>query len=233
VLDVNRLTSSQIVYRAAGHIIDDYEDRHCHLCAGGLFSPVPSSSILKTTFTNHDKTTGSGLICAACAWTLSEPSPELTTLTGKDKPQRLRNYSHFVVDGRWTPLSKGNKAAQAALLASPGGLPEVAAVAVSGQRHLLFRTPSNPSGQGRGWVMLEEEALWVDQSQFSTLVAAIQILLTARYSKESIRTGRYIYPPEAPITLDEVATTDNYLREYRGGGVFALALFLATIEEEA
>lgn len=85
---------------------------------------------------DHDKLHDGSVVCHSCLFCFDDRSSALTTITGKDKPQRMRNYSHFVVNGRWHPLSKAAKPLMWQLLTQ---FPEVAVIAVSGQKHLIFR----------------------------------------------------------------------------------------------
>jgi CRISPR type IV-associated protein Csf1 len=64
-------------------------------------------------------------------------------MEGKDKPQKFRNYSWFVTADRLLALTKANKLQIESLLLDPGFEPWAMALAVSGQKHLLYRTPVN------------------------------------------------------------------------------------------
>lgn len=104
---------------------------------------------VKPTFTNHDKLLPGEIVCNDCLFWFEESSQELADRTDKDKPQRMRNYSHFIVGGEWHPLSKGDKAGMIELLTSVP-FPELAAIAESGQKHIVFRATRNVPGSAAG-----------------------------------------------------------------------------------
>ena len=155
------MSPTQMLYHVAtGCEIPDAPGR-CWLCGGPAFDPTPRSEWVRDTFMDHDRVAApeSDVICAACVWATSDHNVELQQLTGKDKPQRMRNYSHVVADGRWIPLTKGQKREMAELLLSPHGLPELAVISESGQKHLIFKARVNAPGQPAGWVLFEETAI--------------------------------------------------------------------------
>ena len=70
---------------------------------------------------------------------------------GKEEAQRSRKYSRFIGGGEWTPMSKGNKAEMQDLVFGDS-FPELAAIAESGQRGIVFRARRNEPGGVSGWV---------------------------------------------------------------------------------
>lgn len=120
----------------------------CRFC-GGNGEGIQFQDWVKPTFTDRDKLLPGEIVCNACLFWFEEASQELANITGKDKPQRMRNYSHFVVNGEWIPLSKGDKARMVELLTSEP-FPELAAIADSGQKHIVFRARRNPQGSKAG-----------------------------------------------------------------------------------
>lgn len=207
----------------------------CYLCGGPAFDPRPLSILPKATFTDYNVARGdvTAGICAACAWWMQEKNTDLQTLLGRDKPQKARNYSLFLTSGPEDhkcalALSKAQKREMATLLLDDAGVPEVAIVAVSGQKHLVFKARVNPPGQQAGWVMFEEQHLWLDQRQFAVLFNAVQALYRARYSKEAIETGRYtFYPDSDRATWREY---DPVVRTRRGSVDLSLAVYLVQLE---
>ena len=200
---------------------------HCYLCSGPAFDTIPTAVFVKPTFTDFnvargDKNAG---VCAACAWWSQEQNAELQEMLARDKPQKARNYSLFLASGKLHILSKAQKADIADLLLAASGLPEVAIIADSGQKHLVFKARVNPPGQRVGWVLFEEHMLWLDQEAFRNLFADIQALYRAGYSKESIGTGRYTFYPDSDRHLWR--QTEPRVRPYRGSAPFDLALYLA------
>jgi hypothetical protein len=63
---------------------------------------------VRDTFTNWDLLHPGEIICEACAFWFEQRSAELQARMGKDKPQRMQNYSHFVRGIEWTQDLIGN-----------------------------------------------------------------------------------------------------------------------------
>lgn len=112
-------------------------------------------------------------ICRGCEWMLNEKR----RIPGKDKLQKTRNYSWLVQAGRQTPYTKANKAEITALLLSPPEPPWALALADSGQKHLLFRTPVNVEASSPYAVQLETETIgYTPQALTDRLQLAKQVV---------------------------------------------------------
>lgn len=211
------MTVTQPLYLAAGFQIDESNER-CWLCGGSAFASVPLREFVKPTFTDHDKVgcPSSDVVCAACAFCHDEQSELLAGLVGKDKPQRMRNYSHFVVNGEWIPLSKGDKARMTELLLRQ---PELAVIAVSGQKHIIFRAQP-------GWWQIEEQSVLPFPDRLRELLTVVESLYTG-FSKAEIETGRYIQYRIAKFGLSEWWALESQIKNERGGLPLQLAIFLA------
>lgn len=212
------MTSTTILYQAAGFETCQADSR-CWLCGGPAFDPIPRREFVKPTFTDHDKVacSDSDVVCAACVFCHDERSEGLASLIGKEKPQRMRNYSHFVVDGKWIPLSKADKARIADLLLN--GKPELAIIAVSGQKHLIFRAQP-------GWWQIEEQAVQPFPDKLRSLLNTIEALYTV-FSKSEIEAGSYAQYRVRKFGLTEWWALESQIKPGRGSLPFQLALFLA------
>lgn len=216
--------ATHILHAAAG--APSYPDTStgvCRLCgqrnAGLLFD-----AWVKPTFTNWDMLASGDIICVACQFAVDDRSLLLQERTSKEKPQRMRNYSHFVIDGAWLPLHKGQKGE---MLAALRRAPDVAVVAISGQKHLLFR--SRP-----GWWQVEEIAAPPSLARLDACIAPIETLYRI-FSKEEIAGDQYAPHRMAQYVdtygLDSLQDALISLRSQRGTLAFDLALFLAQKQE--
>lgn len=196
----------------------------CRFC-GADSAGITFNTWVKPTFTDWDKLLPGQIACASCLFWFDEASAELAAATGKDKPQRMRNYSHFIVNGRWIPLSKGSKAQMMALLCDTP-FPELAAIADSGQKHIVFRATRNAQGGAVGWVQFEEQRLWVDPPVFRTLVEQVEALYVT-FSKTEIETGHYLPQRILKFGMEAWYAQEQQIKVWRGKPLFALALFLA------
>lgn len=196
----------------------------CRFC-GRSSSGRPFGDWVRPTFVDWDKLVGGEIVCDGCFFWLDEASMELAHRMGKEKPQRMRNYSHFIMAGEWMPLSKGDKAQmRGLLLAQP--FPELAAIAVSGQKHIVFRARWNPPRALAGWVQLEEAAVFVEPAELGRLLAVVEMLY-AGSSKAEISSGNYRQHRIRKLGLDRWHGAERQIQNLRGSPLFDLALFLA------
>jgi hypothetical protein len=132
----------------------------------------------------------------------------------------MRNYSHFVVGGEWIPLSKAHKRRMRELLPTA----ELAVIAHSGQKHLLFRAR-------KGLWQFEEQQIVPDWPRLEGLLEAVEGLYSA-FSKAEIETGVYSPSRIMAFGLREWREAERLIRPERGGSLWGLAIFLAQREEE-
>ena len=184
---------------------------------------------VRKTFTNFDRLVEGTIICHGCLFWFDERSEELATRMGKDRPQRMRNYSHFVVGGQWTPLSKGQKRDMQRLLFSRP-FPELAIIADSGQKHIAFRARRNPAGATAGFVQFEEQQIFVQPPKLRQLLSMVEALY-ATFSKKEIRTGDYKQYRIRKFGLEAWYKLESQISPVRDSLLFKLALFLAQKEE--
>lgn len=213
--------TTHILYRAAGEPLMDGDAagmcRFCGLSGLGL----SFAAWVRDTFTDHDRLLPGDIICHACQFAFDEASSLLTLATGRDKLQRMRNYSHFVVRGEWLPLNKGEKDGMVAALARQ---PEVAIIAVSGQKHLIFRAQA-------GWWQIEEQSSPPFPDVLWPLLATVELLYSGGFSKGEIETGRYYQHRLLEFGLDRYLALEALIAPARGTLPLELALFLAQRRE--
>jgi len=223
-------TSTPTLYLAAGTpVLDDLAQTQglCLICGQALSCGQPRAAFIKPTFMDHDKCAAptATYVCPACVFAFDERSALLQCIVGKDKPQRMRNYSHFVTAQGWLPLGKGDKRRMQDLLLA-AEFPRLAVVAVSGQKHIIFRAAVNPPGATAGWVQLEEQRLWVNPPELHMLLHMIEQLCTGGFSKAEIRSGHYAQYRIARFGPSDWWALEERLRPRRGHSLFDLALFL-------
>jgi len=206
---------AQILWNAAGQPGSDGGEKGiCRICGQNGIG-LPFSAWVRDTFTDWDKILPGEIICHACQFIFAESSEILAARVGKDKPQRMRNYSHFVVGGKWWPLSKAEKARMVEILRSDF---EIAVIADSGQKHIIFRAV--PS------VIQFEEHQIRDVGMALALLDIVQALY-AGFSKVEIETGQYRQQRIIKFGLTEWYELEQQIAPLRGSITFNLALFLA------
>jgi len=176
---------------------------------------------VRPTFTDHDKLLPGTVICQACQFCFTDQNKLLGWKLGKSIPQRARNYSHFVINGAWLPMTKADKRRMLSALTSEA--PEVAVIADSGQKHIIFR--ARP-----GWWQFEEQALSPDPFNLGRLTRAIECLLGAGFSKAECESGQYAAFRIIKCGMDTWRYLEDAIGQDRGSALFSLALFLAQKE---
>jgi len=200
----------------------------CRIC-GQVGQGPPFDEWVRDTFVDWDKIGTGEIICQQCLFWFDEHSMDLARRFVKDRPQRMRNYSHIIMGGEWIPLSKVHKRRMSRLLTG-ACFPELVAIAVSGQKHIVFRAPRNPPGSEAGWVQFEERAIWVVPADLHMLLGLIEELLV-HFSKAEIDTGHYRMHRIVNFGVKRWTTLEGSLRMARGSPLFALALFLGQSED--
>jgi len=163
----------------------------------------------KPTFTDHDK----------CLFWFDERSEQLARLVGKKKPQRMRNYSHFIVDGVWIPISKADKPRMRELLQHQ---PEKAIIAISGQKHIAFRAQP-------GWWQIEEQTVQPFPKLLEQLLQWVEALYTT-FNKSEIENGQYGQHRILKFGLVKWQEIEKQIAPWRNTVQLELALFLAQKE---
>lgn len=194
----------------------------CRLC-GTHADGYPWAAWVKDTFTDHDVLGPGETICLACVFCADDHSLVLQQRTGRDKPQRMRNYSHVVTrEGAWLPLGKDQKRAMAAALLDD---PIVASISLAGQKHVLFRARV-------GQWQIEEARCWPDAGRLARLLEIVSALYAApAITKAMIETGEYSSRALLTVGPTHVYAADAPLRPFRGSPLFSLAVWLAQRED--
>lgn len=237
----------------AAHLPADFNggDDRCWICAAGSgFYGAPINPVLghrfvtwdgaKFTGQNKIKCPAGAMVCAACLWLMSRASavPGRPAKPGQACGPNWRNFSVLFAPGE--PLliaSKGEKPAIREWLRRPHRGPWFAALADSGQKHVVMWAPVNGGGEGPGRParLLWDERLVTIPGPGDAgwgLVDDTAELLTAGGTKEEVTSGVWghhaVTRCEALIRAYEAAHGCR-----RGSAWFDLAVWLAQRDEEA
>lgn len=219
----------------------------CWVCAGPCERGQRVEDWSGTNFTgqNRVRCPMAAHVCEACVFVCSRTSPVLgrPAKEGKKLGGNFRNYSHLYERGWASPAfgdggpaglgyvnaSKGEKPAIRAFLAHEHAGTWFAAIADSGQKHVVPWAPLNAPGRA-GRVLFDEQIVRVPDDQ--SLVSEMMVLLTAGATKEEIERGEYGARAWQLCGALLAAFERAHARE-RHGGWFALALWLAQRDEES
>lgn len=177
----------------------------------------------------------STVACEACVYLTARfsPVPGKPPAEGKAEGPRFSNLSHLYEerDGRvwYRAASKGEKPAIRAFLARPKAGLWFAAIADSGQKHVLPWTPVNAPGSRGARVLFEESAVTIGPAG---LVDAMTALLTAGATKEDIGRGEYGAFAWQRCAQD-IERFEAAHGSWRASAWWALALWLAQRDEVA
>lgn len=213
-------TASSILYVAAGSPDMAGSIRSvCALC-GESGTGILFKDWVKNTFMDFDKLKSGTIICHACQFCASDSSILLRDKLHRDKPQRMRNYSHLVVHGSWSAYHKGQKLE---ILDALRSVPAIACIALSGQKHILFR--ARP-----GWWQIEEQSVVPFPALLDQLLTHVQSLASG-FSKTEVESGNYRQHRIQKYGLAAWKHDEDQIRPYRNSLPLQLAVWLAQKEE--
>lgn len=196
--------------------VPECEDELCWLCGGNTYGRgTPKKKTIKPTFTDHSlaRAPMSQSICEACTWALSERS--------------LRNYSILATaEGLYHPSREEIQK----ICLSPPKPPFLLTIAVSGQKWLHFKTKINYSNV-TFTVAFEDMLVTVAPKQFEIMTKYIELLYNGGFTKDEILSGKYNSSRIVEYSLIRFMEHEDHIRNYRGGRMFELAVFLAQKEE--
>jgi hypothetical protein len=199
----------------------------CWVCGGdGCARALPRATAIGETYTDQNKARSwdSQWVCEACVY-LRRRNNKPPGLTGN-----WRNYSVLYDPAGFVCASKGEKPVIRAWLRRAHAAPWFAAVADSGQKHVVLWAPLNLDPRpGRGRVLFEEQL--VELGDWSML-DAMTTLLTAGVTKDEFARGEYT----ARSWAAQRRALEAFLARWgtlHGGGWWALCLYLAQRDEAA
>lgn len=188
---------------------------------------------------------GSPWVCEACVHVSSRvsPVPGRPPAEGKALGGNWRNYSHLVEDGAPPTLvsaSKGEKRIIRAFVTAVHERPWGAAIAESGQKHVLPFTPMNAPGKG-GVVAFDDRRVTVLPGAVDLLDAMDAVLTSTATVRRGVVVGATKAEMESgewgdaawSLAPREVRCFEAQFGRLRGGGWFALAVWLAQRDDAA
>jgi len=177
------------------------------------------------TFTSQNKVRApeSMHICSGCVF-----------VTRGKPPDTMRMYSHLLeVGGEYLKLNKGDKPKMREFLRRQHLLPWIAAIADSGQKHVIPHAVVNQPGTRRPVVMFEEMLVTLPAGEPGwALVDQMTNLLTSGATKDDITRGeysRFAYERCA----EQIQSFEEAWAAKRASSWFTLAIWLAQRDEEA
>lgn len=210
------------------------EEVSCYVCGGTVTRGMPVSDWMSNSFTGQTTVAcpGSVTVCEACCFVMSRlsPVPGREPKEGKALGGNYRNYSHLWEEGiGYSNASKGEKPTILTFLSREHTGEWFAAIADSGQKHVLPYTPVNPPGK-RGVVLFDEAFIRLPEDL--SLVSVLSQLLTDGATKEELERGDYRPATWLRLGRDRIRRFEQEHGQSRGAW-FSLALWLAQRDESA
>jgi len=229
----------------------------CWMCGGYINAGVPINKWLGEKFTSANRiaSPSSRHVCPACVYICARLSPVPGREPGscskcKGVPGRrescahcegtgrnplggsFRNYSHLYDAGNYFNATKAEKPKILSFLRGPHKGPWFAAIADSGQKHVVPFTPVNPPISLREVVMFEETRIELprEATGWSIVDDAVKAL-TAGATKWAMETGEYAVG-EWERAHAEIEEFERKWGRLRGGAWFSLVLWLVQRDEE-
>jgi len=178
---------------------------------------------------NRARSPSSTRVCEACCYVHSRiaPVPGRPPKADKKFGGSFRNYSHLWDERGYTNASKGEKPLIREFLSRAHLGPWFAALADSGQKHVLPFAPMNGAGRS-GVVLFDEVRVPVPADQ--SMVDECAALLTMGATKEELLSGDY-GSRAWQLCESALARFERGYGTHRGGAWFALAVWLAQRDE--
>jgi len=229
------VTPAAIVHGLAGTPAVDGcadSDGQCWICARPMARGMPVSKWQGATFTDQNKALAPDAthVCEPCVWAMSWVQPPgMPPAEAGKKGLNLRLFSHFFDARGYLALNKASKPAMLRWLREPKHGVWFAAIADTGQKHVLPWTPLNPAG-GRS-ARFEERLIALPDDW--SVVDAIAALLTLGVTKGEVERGEYSPRSYQEHGREPMHGFESAYRYLRGTGWFTLALWLAQRDEVA
>lgn len=178
---------------------------------------LPFDKWVKDTFTDHGALLPGNIISNEALFCFEEKSEIIQKLTGRDKPQCFRTYTHIVANGRWYLLTKADKALMVQLITEHDL--EIVVLSDSGQKHLLFKHRT-------GMWQLEEMQIMPNLPVFNHLHTNMMALLAMGFSQEEVKRGQYAPYKLMKADRDAWRRHENEIAPYRGKQIFIFTTWL-------
>lgn len=230
-------SAPQIVWKEAGAprmpLCSDASGR-CWICAAPMTRGAPIDKWQGSNYTDQNKARQASAthVCEGCVWGCSwvQPPDRPPAADGK-KGLNLRLFSHLYDDRGYRSANKTDKAAILRWLREPKRGAWFAAIADTGQKHVLPWTPVNVADSG-GVIRFEERNVRLPPSSEWSVCDALIDLLTLGVTKDEIGSGQYSVRTFQSCPRQVRCFEETYGQKLRGGTWFELALWLSQRDEE-
>lgn len=178
---------------------------------GKLSTGLPFNKWVKDTFTDHAFLKPGNIISNEALFCFDEKSEVIQKITGREKEQKFRTYSHIIANDKWHIFTKANKREIYDLLISESC--HIVCLSDSGQKHLFFK-------HRPGFWQLEDMFVVPDIETMKFLHLQFSELLQSGFSQTEIIIGNYIGYRIVKAGLKAWQSLENSIKPYRGKQIF-------------
>ena len=227
------ISASTILHRCCGSPVLDAaapREGQCWHCGADYTRAMTVDAWGSASFTGQNRIRGGAHlthICEPCVWVMSRVPG---VVPGAPEMHNWRLYTVLVEGDEVWRGNKANKPQILAWLRKPKPGAWFAAIADSGQKHVVPYAPVNPPGTKRGRIQFEEDCVTVGDWQ---IVDDMTAMLTAGATKDSIGSGAYNGGEWQRCGREAIDAFERAHGRHRGGPWFRLSLWLAQRDEEA
>lgn len=215
---------SQLIAQLSGLGCEGKEE--CFWCGSPASEPFKPSSM----FTAHDLVHDhrSRFVCAGCLIATDEKA----VLAGKEKLQKRRNYSWLVTGKAMVPYGKGDIGPLRKICLDPPSEPWCLAIAVSGQKTILYRAPVNVVRPICA-VLLEEQIVHFEPSQLGAVLDQAEPIVR-HIGRPALKGGRCLKVYQSLYTTSGREQADQAFSWYDNANdpLYLLAAHLAPTKKE-
>lgn len=183
---------------------------------GKQSSGLPFNKWVKDTFTDQAFLKPGTIISNQALFCFDEKSEILQQLTGREKLQRFRTYSHIIHRGQWHICTKANKKKIFDLIVDGA---EIVCLTDSGQKHVFFKHKP-------GMWQLDDSFIIPDIPEFTRLHSLMCDLLRMEFSQGEVITGQYLQYRILKAGLKPWKTIEDQIAPQRGSQLFNFASWL-------
>lgn len=219
-------SSSQILHAIMGGKAapgsEDREPFNCWVCGSRATRGQERWKWAGSNYTGQSKAKcpPSAYVCESC----------VVVMAGRP-PDTERMYSHFVEGSSWLRVNKGQKPAMREFLRRPKKDLWFAAIADSGQKHIVPWAPINTPGV-RGYALFEEALVELPDAAGWAMVDDISNMLTGGATKDELLPGAWSARAYSVLGPERIEAFEEQWGSKRGGSWFDLAVWLAQRDEE-
>jgi len=221
------LTAPQLLASVLGVSLDE-GDELCYYCGAGCGVAYSTRDYVKPTFTARATVAvpSSEHVCIGCTMALDEACE----MSGREKPQKRRNYSWLITATRAIGWTKADMLQIREACLAPPAPPYAFAIATSGQRQIIYMAPVSTDAMTAS-VLLEDRVIVYQPAALAVRLAMTERVVAACGKRGVLNSARMVLQGLAARYADWESIGESWL-DIRDESLSALAIFIARPKEQ-